>query len=68
MNLNPIGNPHGAKAIDHRGRRLDSALSGCTCLWVNTADGPVCIHQHDNDCPVHWNKKAGIERLEGNDR
>lgn len=66
MIFNPIGNPHGAKAIDHRGRRLDSALSGCTCQYVNTADGPVCIHQRDNECPVHGDKQAKIERLERN--
>lgn len=58
MVFNPIGNPHGAKAIDHRGRRLDSALTGCTCSWANTADGPVCIHIAGKDCPVHGDNSA----------
>lgn len=63
MNFNPIGNPRGWKAIDHRGRRLDSALTGCTCEWVNTADGPVCMHSRNNTCPIHGqNSATGAER------
>lgn len=58
MIFNPIGNPHGAKAIDHRGRRLNSALTGCTCLWCNTADGPVCMESRDGECPIHGNNSA----------
>lgn len=35
----------------------------CTCLWVNTADGIVCIQSRDNNCPIHGDNAAN-ERME----
>lgn len=32
-------------------------LSGCTCLWSNTAAGASSIVSRDPKCPMHGDKK-----------